>query len=89
MLAMMFYRLNVFPIHIPPLRERMEDLALLAQHFITKFSTDKHILNSEALEKLQSFSWPGNIRQLENTIQRSLILVEGPKILAEHIVLEK
>lgn len=85
----LFYRLNVFPIHIPPLRERMEDLALLAQHFITKFSTDKHILTSEALKKLQSFSWPGNIRQLENTIQRSLILVEGPKILAEHIVLEK
>lgn len=85
----LFYRLNVFPIHIPPLRERMEDLALLAQHFLTKYSTDKHILTSEALEKLQSFSWPGNIRQLENTIQRSLILAEGPKILAEHIVLEK
>lgn len=85
----LLYRLNVFPIFIPPLRDRMEDLVLLAEHFITMYSTKKHKLSIEALKKLQSYTWPGNIRQLENTIQRALILTDESKILAEHIILEE
>ncbi len=85
----LLYRLNVFPIFIPPLRERMEDLVLLAEHFIAKYSTKKHKLSPGALQKLQAFDWPGNIRQLENTIQRALILTEDSKILEEHIILEE
>ncbi len=85
----LLYRLNVFPIHIPPLRERMEDLVLLVNHFIAKYSTKNHKLSPDALKKLQSFHWPGNIRQLENTIQRALILTDEPKIHAEHIILDE
>jgi len=61
----------------------------LAKHFIEMYATKEHILTPEALKKMQAFSWPGNIRQLENTIQRALILAEGAKILEDHIVLEK
>jgi DNA-binding NtrC family response regulator/ligand-binding sensor domain-containing protein len=74
----LFYRLNVFPINLPPLRERMEDLPLLVQHFITKYSgkfnkTIDKIPNS-VMKKLMAHSWPGNIRELENIIQRAIII---------------
>lgn len=84
----LFYRLNVFPIHIPPLRERLEDLLPLAEYFMKKYATHPVSLSTEVITKLKSFSWPGNVRQLENTIQRALILCEGNKILPGHIVLE-
>jgi transcriptional regulator with GAF, ATPase, and Fis domain len=84
----LFYRLNVFPINVPPLRERAGDISLLADHFIKKYGADKKSLSASALKKLESFSWPGNIRQLENTIQRALILADGTKITEEHIILE-
>jgi Nif-specific regulatory protein len=84
----LFYRLNVFPIYVPPLRERKDDIVLLVQNFINIHSTSRVKIDNPALKKLKSFHWPGNVRQLENTIQRALILCEGSKILPENIMLE-
>ncbi|HCU23429.1 MAG TPA: DNA-binding response regulator [Deltaproteobacteria bacterium] len=75
----LFYRLNVIPIRIPPLRERREDIPLLAQHFFQKFSREnghKHppVLDAEAMEILRHYAWPGNVRELENLIERLVIL---------------
>ncbi len=84
----LFYRLNVFPIKIPPLRERVDDVALLANFFIQKHSQNKITLTSPALKALQNYNWPGNVRQLENTIQRALILCDSNKLDAEHIIIE-
>jgi len=76
----LFYRLQVFPIEIPPLRERREDIALLVECFIDRYSrkAGKNIrhVSQETLELLQSYSWPGNIRELQNVIERSMILCE-------------
>ncbi len=85
----LFYRLNVFPIKIPPLRERIGDVPLLTYHFIRKFS-DKNIhVDTKTMRMLEEYSWPGNVRQLENVIQRALILCDEDKILPEHVVLEE
>ena len=84
----LFYRLNVFPITVPPLRERGSDISLLARHFIDKYAEGKITLSTAALIKLENFIWPGNVRQLENVIQRALILCDGSKINSEHIILE-
>jgi two-component system, NtrC family, response regulator AtoC len=77
----LFYRLNVFSIELPPLRERMEDVPLLVGHFLTKHAARMGIpppqLTSEAMRCLMTYSWPGNIRELENCIQRGLVLAEG------------
>jgi PAS domain S-box-containing protein len=76
----LFYRLQVFPIEIPALRERREDIALLAEYFIDRYSrkAGKNIrdVSQETLELLQSYAWPGNIRELQNVIERSVILCE-------------
>ncbi len=78
----LFYRLNVFPIYVPPLRERMEDLASLCAHFIARFSAEagKRILGitPSATDLLMAYDWPGNVRQLENTIYRAVVLSDGP-----------
>ena len=76
----LYYRLNVFPIHIPPLRERREDIPLLAAHFLEEFAKKmgkkiKHITESE-LNKLLQYDWPGNVRELEHHIERAVILTE-------------
>lgn len=84
----LFYRLNVFPIRIPPLRERRTDIPLLVSHFIKKMGKKDMAIDSAAIKKLESYYWPGNIRQLINVIHRALILCEGNKLLAEHIILE-
>jgi transcriptional regulator with GAF, ATPase, and Fis domain len=73
----LYYRLNVFPIQLPPLRERKDDLLLLAEHFLEIFSTslDKNVvLSSYAKEQLLQYNWPGNIRELQNLIERSVLL---------------
>jgi Nif-specific regulatory protein len=85
----LFYRLNVFPIVIPPLRERQEDIAALAEHFLKKYTKRQVKIDKNALQKLEKYPWPGNVRQLENIIQRALILIEEDKIQAEHIILEE
>ena len=84
----LFYRLNVFPIEIPPLRDRYGDVALLTRFFIKKFGKKEVPVHPEAMKMLEQYSWPGNVRQLENTIQRALILSEEKKILPEHIILD-
>ncbi len=77
----LYYRLNVFPIYVPPLRDRMEDVALLAQHFVARFAAEagKRIagVSAGALELLCGYDWPGNIRQLENAVYRAVILSDG------------
>ncbi len=85
----LFYRLNVFPIKIPPLRERTGDISLLVDHFIKKFSMKKIHINSKALKMLENYSWPGNVRQLENVVQRALILCDDDKLVPEHIIIEE
>jgi two-component system response regulator AtoC len=85
----LFYRLNVVSITLPPLRERKEDIPLLANHFLQKFSEEHHKaishISPEALEILMRFDWPGNVRELENTIERALILSPLPIILPEDL----
>ena len=85
----LFYRLNVFPIITPPLRERKEDITLLADHLLHKHGNSTIHFTPETIKKLEGFSWHGNVRQLENVIQRSIILCEGDTILPEHIILEE
>ncbi len=84
-----FYRLNIFPITIPPLRERKEDIPLLAYHFIHKYSKEigKDIthISAETIKALINYDWPGNVRELENTIQRAIILCYGRTLNPEHL----
>jgi DNA-binding NtrC family response regulator len=80
----LYYRLNVFPIQLPPLRERKDDIVLLAQHFL-RFCATKNGrvitgISDAALASLQAYSWPGNIRELENLIERSVLLTKGTTI---------
>jgi len=85
----LFYRINVIPIHLPPLRERREDIPLLAEHFLKKYSEqmEKEVtgVSHEALELMMRYDWPGNIRELENTIERAVALEATPTVLAESL----
>ncbi|MFC2084470.1 sigma-54 interaction domain-containing protein [Bacteroidota bacterium] len=85
----LFYRLNVFPIKIPPLRDRKTDLHLLTDHCLKNLCDRNLILLPETLKKLENYSWPGNVRQLFNVLQRAVILCDSDKITPEHIVLEE
>lgn len=82
----LYYRLNVFPIFLPPLRQRREDIAELVQHFLEKFSrsTGKHLnsISKKALSILEEYTWPGNVRELENVIERAIIVAQGETITA-------
>ncbi len=83
----LFYRLSVIPIHLPPLRERREDIPLLARAFLDRYRKDmgKHMdgIEPKAMERLEAYDWPGNVRELENTIERAVALETG-----RHITLE-
>jgi two-component system nitrogen regulation response regulator NtrX len=85
----LYYRLNVVPLHVPPLRDRREDIPLLAQHFVNLLSQRDGIasrmMDSSALETLQRYDWPGNVRELRNAIERVLILSAGPRITAADV----
>lgn len=85
----LFYRLNVVPIHIPPLRERQEDILPLARHFLEKFCIENHkpdkTLSPSAEEKLLEYPWPGNVRELGNTIERTVVLHMNSLIEAEDL----
>lgn len=80
----LFYRLNVFPITIPPLRERKDDIKILVYHFIKKYCEKLNIkekrISEDTLKKLISYSWPGNVRELENTIERAVLLSKNEEI---------
>jgi two-component system, NtrC family, nitrogen regulation response regulator NtrX len=85
----LFYRLNVVPIHVPPLRERREDIPLLVGHFISQLAGPGGLapraMSDDAVNRLTQLEWPGNVRELRNTIERLLILSSGPRITAEDV----
>ena len=85
----LFYRLNVVPIHLPPLRERREDIALLVRHFLKKFTaeTGKPIrdITPEAMKLLLEYEWRGNVRELENVMERAIVMTEGDLITTEYL----
>lgn len=87
----LFYRLNVIPIHLPPLGERREDMPALCSHFLAKFHREKGLprkqLSPEALAALCVQDWPGNLRQLENFLERLVVLCEGERIEPRHLEL--
>jgi two-component system nitrogen regulation response regulator NtrX len=85
----LYYRLNVVPIHVPPLRERREDIPLLIGHFIGQLTGPAGLapraMGDDAVTRLQQLEWPGNVRELRNTIERLLILSSGPRITADDV----
>lgn len=83
----LYYRLNVVPIHLPPLRERVEDIPLLVDHFFKKFGQNGRAktLTPEAARRLAEYRWPGNVRELENTIERAVIISRGDRITVEDL----
>jgi DNA-binding NtrC family response regulator len=87
----LFYRLNVIPIHVPPLRERREDIPVLVEHFVEKHRqrTGKPIerVQPDAVQALQRYEWPGNVRELENTIERAVVLATGPILTAASLTM--
>ncbi len=89
----LFYRLNVVDVHMPPLRERIEDIPALVEHFLAQvsleFGVPPRTMSSDAMEVLLRFPWPGNVRQLENTIKASSILARGPQIQGSEVRLPK
>jgi formate hydrogenlyase transcriptional activator len=80
----LYYRLNVFPLQLPPLRERPEDIPLLAQYLLNKFrariARRIDAIDPATLRRLMEYSWPGNVRELENVLERALILASGPML---------
>jgi len=87
----LFYRLNVVRIHLPPLRERVADIRLLAEYFLRKIAVQRHKpllkLSEEAIAFLENYPWPGNVRELENTIQRAVVLATSDVLLPKNIPL--
>ncbi len=85
----LYYRLNVVPIQVPPLRERREDIPLLVDHFLAQFARNDGVaprsMDAAAIERLTAFEWPGNVRELRNTIERLLILAPGPRVMAADV----
>jgi transcriptional regulator with PAS, ATPase and Fis domain len=87
----LYYRLNVFPIRIPPLKERKEDIPLLVEYFINKYcreiKTPLKNISRDALDILMNYHWKGNVRELENTIERAIILCDGDTIIPDYIII--
>jgi two-component system nitrogen regulation response regulator GlnG len=87
----LFYRLNVVRIHLPPLRQRVEDITLLAEYFLQKIANQRHRpalkLSEEAIRGLEAYPWPGNVRELENTMQRASVLATADVLLPKDIPL--
>jgi transcriptional regulator with PAS, ATPase and Fis domain len=88
----LYYRINVIPLTLPPLRERIEDIELLAEHFLRKYclANQKTItaIDDIAMKIMRNYSWKGNIRELENTIERAVLISVGGIILPEHLLLD-
>ncbi len=86
----LYFRLSVFPVTIPPLRERKEDIPKLAHHFVDRVARDvgkKLALSPEALSMLVDYAWPGNVRELQNAIERAVILADGDRLMPRHLSL--
>ena len=89
----LFYRLNVILVQLPPLRDRKDDMPLLVQHFLDKFTEESRkpamILTPPAIDRLMSYDWPGNVRELENVIERAVVLCPdreiGPDLIPDHV----
>ena len=85
----LYYRINVFPIYLPPLREHKDDIMLLADHFLEKYAAENNKditrLSTPAIEMLTRYHWPGNVRELENCIERAVLLCDGDVIRSEHL----
>jgi transcriptional regulator with GAF, ATPase, and Fis domain len=85
----LYFRLSVFPITVPPLRERLGDISILARYFVDRFCRDLKkkplLLSPEAVQHLQAYRWPGNVRELQNCIERAVILADGEMILPRHL----
>ncbi|MCK4709962.1 MAG: sigma 54-interacting transcriptional regulator, partial [Gammaproteobacteria bacterium] len=86
----LYYRLAAFPIHIPSLRERKDDIFLLSQHFLNQFEEGHQYLplSAEVIEKLMQYDYPGNVRELRNILERAVILAAGSLITTDHIIIE-
>ncbi|MCC6179627.1 MAG: sigma-54-dependent Fis family transcriptional regulator [Chloroflexi bacterium] len=89
----LYYRLNVVTIHVPPLRERKDDIPLLVEHFLVKFrytpTSPPARISEEAIQTLIAYDWPGNVRQLEHTIERAVIMARGGIITSQHLALDE
>jgi len=85
----LYYRLNVFAIFVPPLRERKADMLLLVDHFLEKFAREHRRsikrISTPAIDMLMSYHWPGNVRELENTLERSVLMCDGEVIHGHHL----
>jgi DNA-binding NtrC family response regulator len=81
----LYYRLNVVPMNIPPLRERKEDIPYLVEHFAKKFGGQ---ISEGAMERLMGYHWPGNVRELENVVERSVLLAQGPRVEADDVKID-
>lgn len=88
----LYYRLNVITIHLPPLRERRQDIPLLATHFLRLYAQENHKevtgIQPEALQRLQTYAWPGNVRELENVMERAVVLTQGATVTTADLSLE-
>jgi two-component system response regulator HydG len=89
----LFYRLNVFHIELPPLRERREDIPLLVEHFVRKFSLamNKHItrISPPAMQQLQQQTWMGNVRELENAVERAMVVAQEPELREQDFIFKQ
>ena len=89
----LYYRINVFPIALPPLRERKKDLSLLAEsilkNLLSAYGIDEKKFSHEAMDLITAYDWPGNVRELENIIERAITLCDGTNIYAEHLMITK
>ncbi|MES0397718.1 MAG: sigma-54 dependent transcriptional regulator, partial [Syntrophobacteria bacterium] len=85
----LYYRLNVVSIQLPPLRERIDDVPLLAAHFINKYNVEFNKkfdrVNRKAMDFLMDYHWPGNVRELENVIERAIVIAQGPEVKIDHL----
>ena len=88
----LYYRLNVIPVRVPPLRERTGDIAMLAEHFLTKYAGEngrrKPALSGETLAALAAYPWPGNVRELENVIERAVLVCQADSLRPHHLALD-
>lgn len=89
----LFYRINIVQLRVPPLRERREDIRVLAEHFLERFASEKGLrkidFSSESMKAILSYDWPGNVRELENAIERAVVMGDGKRIMADDLPIRK